>query len=78
MPEEARNKHLKFISLVSLVSTSALASIKIVVGLIAGLISGGLIGGLLQPQIANIHLTVEQFSTVLTFIFLWIIDSFLR
>lgn len=48
------------------------------VGLIAGLIGGGLLGSLLQQQIASIYLTVEQFSTVLTFVLLWIISSFLR
>ncbi len=48
------------------------------VSLITGLIGGGLLGSLLQPQIASIHLTVEQFSTVFTFILLWIITSFLR
>ncbi len=47
-------------------------------GLITGLIGGGLIGSLLQLQIASIYLTVEQFSTMLTFILLWIISSFLR
>lgn len=47
-------------------------------GLVTGLIGGGLIGGLLQGQIESIHLTIEQFSTVLTFILLWIINSFLR
>ncbi len=49
-----------------------------VIGLITGLIGGGVLGGLLQLQIASIHLTVEQFSTLLTFILLWLIDSFLR
>lgn len=48
------------------------------VSLSTGLIGGGLLGSLLQPQIASIHLTVEQFSTVFTFILLWIITSFLR
>jgi hypothetical protein len=48
------------------------------IGLITGLIGGGVLGGLLQLQIASIHLTVEQFSTLLTFILLWLIDSFLR
>lgn len=47
-------------------------------GLIVGLIGGGLVGSLLQPQIASISLAVEQFSTVLTFILLWVISSFLR
>jgi hypothetical protein len=46
-------------------------------GLIVGLIGGGSIGSLLQAQIADI-LTVEQFSTALTFVLLWIFSSFLR
>lgn len=48
------------------------------IGLIIGLIGGGLVGSLLQPQIIDIHLTVEQFSTVFTFILLWVITSFMR
>lgn len=47
-------------------------------GLIIGLVAGGLVGSLLQDQLATIQLTVEQFSTVLTFILLWIISSFLK
>ena len=47
-------------------------------GLITGLIAGGLLGSLLQAQIESINLTVERFSTVLTFILLWLISSFLR
>lgn len=49
-----------------------------VLGLITGLVAGGLVGSLLQAQLASLTLTVEQFSTVLTFILLWIISSFLR
>jgi len=48
------------------------------VGLIIGLITGGLIAGLLLPQIPAISFTANQFSTVLTFILLWLISSFLR
>ncbi len=47
-------------------------------GLITGLIVGGLLGSLLQPQISTIPLTPEQFSTVLTFVLLWLFSSFLR
>ncbi len=47
-------------------------------GLIIGLVAGGLVGSLLQDQLASIQLTVEQFSTVLTFILLWLISSFLK
>ncbi|WP_414578203.1 CPP1-like family protein [Anabaena sp. CCY 9402-a] len=46
------------------------------VGLIIGLIAGGLIAGWLLPQIP--YLSANQFSTVLTFILLWLISSFLR
>lgn len=49
-----------------------------VLGLIAGLVVGGLVGSLLEEQIVSINLTIEQFSTVLTFILLWLISSFLR
>lgn len=48
------------------------------VGLILGLISGGLIAGLLLPQVPAIQLSANQFSTVLTFILLWLVSSFLR
>ena len=47
-------------------------------GLITGLIVGGLLSSLLSTQIAGINLTSEQFSTVFTFILLWVISSFLR
>lgn len=47
-------------------------------GLITGLIVGGLLGSLLHPQISTIPLTPEQFSTVFTFVLLWLISSFLR
>ncbi|MBD2500412.1 CPP1-like family protein [Anabaena azotica] len=48
------------------------------VGLILGLISGGLIASLLLPQIPVLTITANQFSTVLTFILLWLVSSFLR
>lgn len=47
-------------------------------GLISGLIVGGILGSLLLPQISTIGLSVEQFSTVLTFVLLWLVNSFLR
>jgi len=47
-------------------------------GLIVGLIAGGLVAGLLMPQIRLINMTPNQFSSVLTFILLWLISSFLR
>ncbi|WP_341529507.1 CPP1-like family protein [Nostoc sp. UHCC 0302] len=46
------------------------------VSLIIGLIAGGLIASLVIPQISFI--TSNQFSTVLTFILLWLVCSFLR
>ncbi|MBW4561924.1 MAG: CPP1-like family protein [Mojavia pulchra JT2-VF2] len=48
------------------------------VGLIMGLIIGGLIANWLLLQIPFIGLTPNQFSTVLTFILLWLVSSFLR
>lgn len=49
-----------------------------VLGLTAGLIAGSVLSSLLARQISSIDLTAEQFSTVLTFIVLWLISSFLR
>jgi len=46
--------------------------------LIIGLIVGALIAPWLLQQIAFIHLTQNQFSTVLTFILMWLVSSFLR
>lgn len=48
------------------------------VGLTVGLIAGGLIASWLLPQVNLVQLTAEQFSTVLTFVLLWLISSFLR
>jgi hypothetical protein len=48
------------------------------VGLIVGLIAGGLLASWLLPQINLGQLTSEQFSTVFTFMLLWLISSFLR
>lgn len=46
--------------------------------LIIGLIAGGLIASWLAPQISFLNLSSNQFSTVLTFILLWLVSSFLR
>lgn len=46
------------------------------ISLIIGLIAGGLVASWLIPQIPFI--TSNQFSTVLTFILLWLVSSFLR
>ncbi|MBW4646820.1 MAG: CPP1-like family protein [Goleter apudmare HA4340-LM2] len=46
--------------------------------LIVGLIVGGLIASWLLPQVTFMNVTSNQFSTVLTFILLWLVSSFLR
>ncbi|WP_071188860.1 CPP1-like family protein [Trichormus sp. NMC-1] len=49
------------------------------VSLIIGLVAGGLIyTSLLLQQVPFINLNSNQFSTVLTFILMWLISSFLR
>jgi Protein CHAPERONE-LIKE PROTEIN OF POR1-like len=47
------------------------------VGLIIGLILGAVIASWLVPQM-NFIVNANQFSTVLTFILLWLVSSFLR
>jgi hypothetical protein len=47
------------------------------VSLIAGLIAGGPLAGLILP-LPLITLTANQFSTLLTFILMWLVSSFLR
>jgi len=47
------------------------------VSLIVGLIAGGLIAGWILP-LPLINLTGNQFSTLLTFILMWLVSSFLR
>jgi hypothetical protein len=47
------------------------------VSLIVGLIAGGLMAGWILP-LPLINLTVNQFSTLLTFILMWLASSFLR
>jgi Protein CHAPERONE-LIKE PROTEIN OF POR1-like len=48
------------------------------IGLVMGLLAGGLISSLLLPQIQLITVTANQFSTVVTFILLWLICSFFK
>ncbi len=49
------------------------------VGLITGLIAGGLVASwVIVPIQQVIPLSVNQFSTVVTFVLLWLINSFLR
>ena len=47
-------------------------------GLAIGLIAGGLIASLVLPQIKLITVTADQFSTLVTFILLWLICSFFK
>ncbi|MEA5570818.1 CPP1-like family protein [Calothrix sp. UHCC 0171] len=46
-------------------------------GLVIGLVAGGLLVSFL-PQVALLHISGNQFSTVFTFILLWVITSFFR
>ncbi|MDJ0617393.1 MAG: CPP1-like family protein [Calothrix sp. MO_192.B10] len=46
--------------------------------LIVGLVGGGLLAGWLSPQLESISLGANQFSTVVSFILLWLVSSFLR
>ncbi|MUL37238.1 CPP1-like family protein [Gloeocapsopsis dulcis] len=47
-------------------------------GLVTGLIAGGIVGSVFLSQLSSLGISVEQFSTTLTFILLWVISSFLR
>ncbi len=47
-------------------------------GLIVGLVVGGLLASLLTSSLNQINLQPEQFSTVVTFVVLWLVSSFLR
>lgn len=46
-------------------------------GLIVGLIAGGLLAGSIVPSVTFLK-TPNQFATVLTFVLLWLITSFIR
>ncbi|MFN6566442.1 molecular chaperone DnaJ [Nostoc minutum NIES-26] len=48
------------------------------VGLITGLIIGGIFASWLLPQVQFLSLRPNQLATVLTFILLWLVSSFLR
>ncbi|MEB3214640.1 MAG: CPP1-like family protein [Nostocales cyanobacterium 94392] len=48
------------------------------VGLIVGLIIGGLIASSLTEPLNSANFTTNQFATVITFILLWLICSFLK
>ena len=47
-------------------------------GLIVGLVVGGLLANLLISPLNQINIQPEQFSTVVTFVVLWLVSSFLR
>ena len=47
-------------------------------GLIVGLVVGGLLANLLIFPLNQINIQAEQFSTVVTFVVLWLVSSFLR
>ena len=47
-------------------------------GLIVGFFLGGLLGGVLHTQLALLGLSLEVFATIVTFVILWLISSFLR
>jgi Protein CHAPERONE-LIKE PROTEIN OF POR1-like len=49
-----------------------------VIGLVAGIFIGVQIGSLLTTQLDAIQLSVDAFAALVTFIFLWVISSFLR
>jgi len=58
---------------------SGRAVLLTLLGLVTGLVAGGLVANwLTQPIEQFIHLSGNQFSTVVTFILLWLINSFLR
>ena len=48
------------------------------VGLIVGLIVGTLVASSFVPQLQSADITTNQFATVVTFILLWLICSFLK
>ena len=48
------------------------------IGLIVGLLVGGLIASPLVEQLQSANFTTNQFATVVTFILLWLICSFLK
>ncbi|MEC4886478.1 MAG: CPP1-like family protein [Scytonema sp. PMC 1070.18] len=49
------------------------------IGLVTGLIAGGLVAAWLLPLVPpSIPLTINQFSTVITLVLLWLISSFIK
>jgi hypothetical protein len=47
-------------------------------GLLVGVGLGSVLGGFLTTQITSIGLTPDKFATLVTFVILWLISSFLR
>ncbi len=54
------------------------AALLTLIGLIIGLIVGGLFASVLAQQLQSANLTTNQFATVVTFVLLWVICSFLK
>ncbi|WP_414621497.1 CPP1-like family protein [Calothrix sp. CCY 0018] len=54
------------------------AALLTLIGLIIGLIVGGLIASALAQQLQSADLTTNQFATVVTFVLLWLVCSFLK
>lgn len=48
------------------------------IGLVIGVVFGLQIGQFIAPQLAQISLAAESFAALITFVFLWLISSFLR
>ncbi|NJO78599.1 MAG: molecular chaperone DnaJ [Cyanobacteria bacterium RM1_2_2] len=48
------------------------------IGLVVGVVFGLQIGQLIAPQLTQISLATESFAALVTFVFLWLISSFLR
>ncbi len=48
------------------------------IGLVVGVVFGLQIGQFIAPQLTQISLTTESFAALVTFVFLWLISSFLR
>ncbi|MBE9128434.1 MULTISPECIES: CPP1-like family protein [unclassified Coleofasciculus] len=47
-------------------------------GLLIGVGLGTALGGVIESQLMGIGLTIEKFATLITFVLLWLISSFLR
>ncbi|MGB6295903.1 MAG: CPP1-like family protein [Rivularia sp. (in: cyanobacteria)] len=54
------------------------AALLTLISLIIGLIVGGLIATALAQQLQSANFTVNQFTTVVTFVLLWLVCSFLK